>query len=546
MTELDIKNLFLNYFSSTKTDIFLYLFLGLSYPLGTIVSPHFYGKLIDEIVNKNIQTTTLKYILITWSVYITGIYSLTFLDNKVIPNFRSYLYKNIASFIFDAYKQNYTSLKIGEMISKLSKLPFLVLEVFYQLKNNYLPLSYMIIFTIIYFSSMDKILGLLIVLMVAVFSTVMYYSMKNCMNFCINAECSNDESNEDLQDILENILNVYTSDNIEGELDRLDTRDIKNKEYFKKCMSCASKYKTSFSILYLTFFMIIAKYVYELYKRNKINMSQVNSIFMVLLYLLSYLDSSLQYSQDTISYIGSIIDIQNYLDTINKDMYEDQYYVSKMNENLYTDSVSELQGHIEFKNITVCFGDKCVLENFSYTITPKTKLAIIGNVGKGKSTLLKLILKLYSPTSGSILIDGKNLPYNVIRKNVSYIQQSPTLFNRKLYENIVYGTGKTKEDVSNLMKIYNLNGVFGTHTLESDVGKGGNNLSGGQKQMVIVLRAILKGSKIILIDEPTSSLNKELKTIMMNLIFTVFRDSTVIMITHDQDVIPMFKTVLKL
>jgi ABC-type bacteriocin/lantibiotic exporter with double-glycine peptidase domain len=544
--ELQIKNLFLNFFSSAKTDIFLYLFLGLSYPLGTIVSPHFYGKLIDEIVNKNVKTSTLKYIVITWSIYITGIYFLTFLDNKVIPNFRSYLYKNIASFIFDAYKQNYTSLKIGEMISKLSKLPFLVLEVFYQLKNNYLPLAYMIIFTIIYFSTIDKILALSIVVMVIVFSAVMYCSMKNCMNFCINAESSSDDSNEDLQDILENILNVYTSDSIESELDRLDIKDINNKEYLKKCMSCASKYKTSFSLLYLTFFMIIAKYVYELYKRNKINMSQVNSIFMVLLYLLSYVDSSLQYSQDTISYIGSIIDIQNYLDGINKNTCDQQYYVSKMNENLYTASVSELQGHVEFKNITVCFGDKCIIENFSYIITPKSKVAIVGNVGRGKSTLLKLILKLHSPTSGTILIDGKNLPCNVIRQNVSYIQQSPTLFNRKLYENIVYGTGKTKEDVIRLMKTYNLNSVFGKHTLDSDVGKGGNNLSGGQKQMVIVLRAILKGSKIILIDEPTSSLNKALKTIMMNLIFTVFRDSTVIMITHDEDVIPMFKTVLKL
>jgi ABC-type branched-subunit amino acid transport system ATPase component len=546
MKSLNIRNLFINYFIERKTDMMMYLFLALAYPIGTIASPHFYGKLIDEIVKKNIKKDTLICMVITWVIFIIGVHSLSKLDNKVIPNFRSYLYNHIARYIFDAYKQNYTSLKIGEMISKLSKLPFLVLEVFYQLKNNYLPLTYMIMFTILYFGWMDKILGLLIVVMVLSFACAMYFSMKNCMSFCIHSESSNDESQDELQDILENMLNVYTSDNIGSELERLDIKDIDNKEYFKKCLGCASNYKTTFSVLYLSFFMIISKYVYELYKKDKISMSQVNSIFMVLLYLLSYLDNSLQYSQDTISYIGSILDIQNYLDSINVEITNNEVYIAKMNENLYTDPVNQIKGDIEFKNIKVCFRDKCILDDFSYVIPAKTKLAITGNIGKGKSTLLKLVLKLYSPISGSVLIDGKNLPYNVIRQNVSYIQQSPTLFNRKLYENIIYGTGKTKDDVIGMMDKYNLHGIFGSHTLDSDVGKGGGSLSGGQKQMVIVLRAILKGSKIILLDEPTSSLNKELKNKMMDLLFNVFKDSTVVMVTHDQDVIPMFPTILRL
>lgn len=546
MKGLNVGVLFMDYFKHRKGDVLLYLLLALAYPLGAIVAPHYYGKLIDEIVNKNVKKVTLLSIIVTWSLYIIGVYLLTRLDNKVIPDFRSYLYKHIARFVFDAYKQNYTSLKIGEIISKVSKLPFLILEVFYQLKNNYLPLVYMVVFAVLYFGSMDKKLGMLILFMVFIFSLVMYMSLKNCMNFCISSESSNDETNEELQDILENMLNVYTSDNIVNELDGIDIRDVNSKEHFKKCMNCASNYKTSFSVLHLVFFFSIAKYVYDLYKKNKLTLPQVNSIFIVLLYLLSYLDSALQYSQDTLSYIGSIIDIQNYLERVNREIQGDEFYIEKMNENLYREPVNGLRGDIEFKGITLCFKDKCVLENFSYVIPAKSKVVIIGSVGKGKSTLLKLILKLYSPVSGSILIDGKNLPYNVIRQNVSYIQQSPMLFNRKLYENIIYGTGKSKEDVIQIMNKYNLNDVFGSHTLDSDVGKGGNNLSGGQKQMVIVLRAILKMSPIILLDEPTTSLNKELKMKMMNLVFDVFKNSTVIMVTHDDEVIPMFSTVLKL
>ena len=96
------------------------------------------------------------------------------------------------------------------------------------------------------------------------------------------------------------------------------------------------------------------------------------------------------------------------------------------------------------------------------------------------------------------------------------------------------------------MKKYNLNGVFGKHDLEDDVGKGGGNLSGGQKQIVIILRSILRNSSIILLDEPTSSLDKDIKNIMMKLIFDVFRDKTVVIITHDQDILPLFKDVLNI
>jgi len=546
MKSLDVRDLFIDYFRHRKGDMFLYLLLALAYPLGTIVAPHYYGKLIDEIVHKSVKSSTIVFIIITFVVYIIGVYLMTKLDNKVIPDFRSYLYKHITRFVFDSYKQNYTSLKIGEIISKVSKLPFLILEVFYQLKNNYLPLVYMIIFAILYFGSMNKGLGLLIVLMVVVFSLVMYSSLHNCMGFCINAESSSDETNEQLQDILENLLNVYTSDSIDTELDGIDIKDVDSKRYFKECMNCSSNYKTVFSVLHLVFLLGVSKYVYNLYKKNKLTLAQVNSIFIVFLYLLSYLDTALQYSQDTLSYMGSIIDIQNYIDRINNEIKGDEFYVNKMNMGLYSEPVRSVEGEITFKDVTVCFRDKCILENFSYVIPPKAKVAITGNVGRGKSTLLKLVLKLNSPVSGSVLIDGKNLPYNIIRQNVSYIQQSPVLFNRKLYENIIYGTGKTREDVVEVMNKYDLDGVFGSHTLDSDVGKGGNNLSGGQKQMVIVLRAILKKSKIILLDEPTTSLNKDLKNKMMRLLFTVFSDSTVVMVTHDEDVIPMFNTVLRL
>jgi len=540
----------LDFFKDKKNYVFLYMILNISYPLGSVIVPHYYGKIIENIISNSPMKDNILKTAGTWIISIIGTFLLTQIDNVVIPEFRSYLYKKIAKFVFEKYKQNYTTLKIGELISKLSKLPFLILEVFYQIRNNYIPLLYMSVFSIVYFFNINKKLGTLICLILFCFLGLMYSSFAMCIPSCINSESCNDKSNEELQDILENILNVYTTDMIDNEIINIGVKDKDADFHFKKCLQCSSKYKTLFSITYLVSFCGIIFCMFDMFKKKEIGISEINSIFMVLLYLLSSIDNTLQYSQDTSTYIGSIIDIQNYIDNLNKDTHIAEVYINKMNENLHNNEITNIEGKIEFKNISVCFKkdgkDICILENFSYIIEPKTKLAITGSVGKGKSTLLKMILKLSYPTSGNILIDDKNLPYDVIRKYVSYIPQNPVLFNRTLYKNIVYGTDKTKEDVQYIMNKYDLNDVFGIHTLESDVGKGGSNLSGGQKQMVIILRAMLRNSSVILLDEPTSSLDGKLKMKMMDLIFKVFSDKTVITITHDPDIIPMFGKVLNL
>lgn len=543
--------------SSTAYDFFrnkipyvvLYLFLSFSYPLGSILVPHYYGKLIEKIVDKksgeNIKNTFITT-LGAWVLSVCGINGMTRIDTRIIPEFRSYLYEKIAEFVFETYKENYATVKSGELISKLSKLPYLILEMFYQVRTSYLPLIYMVIFSVIYFFSINVKLGALVFSFVFLAGLTAYWSWKTCVNCCVNSEDDSDKTNEDLQDILENILNVYTTNNIQKELEEFTKKNRESQKNFRKCLKCSAKFKFLFSAIYILAFCIIAIYIYKLYQTDHIKLAQINSAFIVLIYLLSQMDSTLQYFQETITYIGSIIDIQNYINNLNTmaETFNDKIAVHK--SDLYTDPVDHIQGKIEFKNIDVCFEDNCILKNFSAVIDSGTKVALTGRVGVGKSSLLKMILKLTYPTSGKVLVDDKNLPYDVVRNYVSYIPQSPMLFNRSLYQNIVYGTDKTRDDVLSLMQRYGLQNIFGNTGLDDNVGKGGSILSGGQKQMVILLRAVLRNTPIILLDEPTTALDSEARDSIINLIFDVFRDKTVIMITHDNTVISKFQQVLQL
>jgi ABC-type multidrug transport system fused ATPase/permease subunit len=547
--KLHIGTMTLDFFKERKSYIFAYLFLILAYPLGSIIVPHYYGKLMELMaVNKDMSKTFITTLAL-WATSVCGTFGLARIDSVLIPEFRSYLYHKIAKFVFEIHKEDYASIKIGELVSKLSKIPYLILEIFYQLRTCYLPLIYMVIFCLIYFFSINVKLGAIVFAVLCAFGGVAILSSLNCMPSCVHAEASGDLANENLQDILENILSVYSADNIDGELKAFHDRNSDLRKHMHKCLSCASKHKFAFSALYLTSFVVVSTFAYKLYQKGAITLAQISSALIVMVYLLSQVDTTMQYTQETIAYVGSIIDIQNYINGLNEKYEDTSSHINELNNSqvpLYTGPINNIDGQVDFQNIDLCFGSNCVLKNFSYRVEPRKKLAIIGKVGSGKSTLLKMVLKLSYPNNGQILIDGKNLPYNVIRKHVSYINQTPILFNRSLYENITYGTNKTKEDVNQLLQKYNLENIFGTHTLDGNVGKGGNSLSGGQRQIVILLRTVLRNSSIVLLDEPTTALDSDSKDLIMDLIFEAFADKTMVMITHDPEIVGRFDQVLDL
>lgn len=534
------------FFADKKGYIFLYLFLSFSYPLGNILVPHYYGKLIEEMVAKTDIKRTFLVTMGLWITSICGINGMTKIDNKIIPEFRSYLYTKIAEFVFNIYKENYSAVKGGELISKLSKLPYLILEIFYQIRTSYLPLIYMIIFSLFYFFSINSKLGSLVLGFIILSGIIAYWSWSSCVSCCTDSETDSDKTNEDLQDILENILNVYTSNNVEEEMREFVKKNKENQKHFKKCLKCSSKFKFLFSTINISAFCIIAMYMYRIFQEGQIKLSQINSAFIVMIYLLSQMDSTLQYFQETITYIGSIIDIQNYIDTMKKTSQAFEEKIVNYNSNLHTQPVDKINGRIEFRNIDICFEENCILKNFSYIIEPGDRIAVVGPVGRGKSSLLKMILKLVYPSGGQVLIDGMNLPYDVIRNFVSYIPQAPLLFNRTLYQNITYGLSDiSEENVITLMRKYGLDDIFGNVGLNDNVGKNGSVLSGGQKQLVILMRAILRNTPIILIDEGTTALDNRVRDKVVNLLFDQPKNKTIIMITHDEDILPHFQKILK-
>ncbi len=212
----------------------------------------------------------------------------------------------------------------------------------------------------------------------------------------------------------------------------------------------------------------------------------------------------------------------------------------------------KFQGKIEFKDVSFNYPGTEVpaLSNVSFVINPGEKVAIIGRIGSGKSTIAKLILKLYDPTSGKILIDDIDIsqidPAD-LRRFISYVPQDVHLFKGTIKDNIV--SSEQHPDVSDIIYAAQVSGVeefVQTHPMGYDmpIGERGAGLSGGQRQSVGIARALMQESSIMIMDEPSNSMDQTTEKNLMSKLQVELKDQTIVMITQKLALLDLVEKVI--
>ena len=274
---------------------------------------------------------------------------------------------------------------------------------------------------------------------------------------------------------------------------------------------------------------IIFMYIgYKMVKSNEIPAGIYVSILIIFLYMFNTIIRVFSGTKD-ISMRWGII-------TENLKIFSSLEYVKSgvdmdIVENMNTDA------YIVFDSVSFEYKNTEIIKSMSFKINKGEHILIVGHIGKGKSTLLKLLMRYRKCTSGNIYLEGKNIdsiPLEELRKKIGFIPQNPILMNRSLYDNITYGSPEvTREQVIELLNKTALNSVFDLTRLDENVGKHGSKLSGGQKQIVWILRVLLQNPDIILMDEPTSSIDDKTKFVLKNLLSLMMKNHTVIIVSHD-------------
>ena len=203
-------------------------------------------------------------------------------------------------------------------------------------------------------------------------------------------------------------------------------------------------------------------------------------------------------------------------------------------------TLNQINGEIKFDSVNFRYtpNSNLVLKDINFTIKPNTSVGIVGRSGSGKSTITKLIERLYIQTSGAIYIDSIDIrhlnPY-ILRQNIGVVLQDNYLFSGTIKENIsMSATGASMEDIIRVAKISGAHDFISelASGYDTQVGERGSSLSGGQKQRIAIARALLNNPKILVFDEATSALDYESESIITNNLKEIKKDKTFIIIAH--------------
>lgn len=247
------------------------------------------------------------------------------------------------------------------------------------------------------------------------------------------------------------------------------------------------------------------------------------------------------------SVLKELISMQASIDRVNSILEADiDVYDTKEIEAIYGDALEpptkelpQMKGEIEFKDVYFAYkDDDYILKDFSLKIKDGERLALVGETGGGKSTIINIASRFYEPTKGHVYIDGidyKEMPLKWVQMNLGYVLQTPYLFSGSIRDNILYGRDDaTEEDMLRAAEVVGLDELVKSFKdgYDTEVGEGGGKLSQGEKQLVSFARALIKDPAILILDEATSSVDTYQEKRIQDAIEKLLEGRTSITVAH--------------
>ena len=498
--------------------------------LMSMINPYLSGVIVDDVIMKN-KSGILIYIL-GIMIFITGIksvirytYQMVFehVSQNVIFEIRQQMYEKLQELDLDYYNRTRTGDIMARMTGDMDAIRHFIAWVMYNIFENVT----MFVFAI---GTMFVINSQFTIFMFLLTPLVAYCAYK------MTVKC-----NPIFYDIRERFskLNTVVQENISGnrvvkafakEKYEISKFEERNKEYMDSNMDLAKviqKYMPMLNALSNMFSVIMILVGGILIINEKLTMGEL-VIFNGLIWAIN----------NPVNMVGWLInDVQRFLAASKKMrmLLGEQTKVANPKNGI---KPSKIKGEIEFRNVNFEYGDEQVLKNVNFHVRPGQRVAIFGQTGSGKSTIINLIERFYDAQSGEVLIDGvdiKKYDLHALRRNISISMQDVFLFSNTIEDNIRYGIPDIDNSkISWAAEMSDADNFINklADSYETIVGERGVGLSGGQKQRITLARSIIKDPSILILDDTTSALDVETEAAIQKNIKSIYKGKTTFIIAH--------------
>lgn len=531
-----IKNIKNSYFfkcfrflEDCKKDFKIIIVLGIIISLISAVIPALSGNLLVKILDRGfisviyliISIVVLKSLLILLSFIFSKIYL------KIKKNMVFNIRKEISENVINLEVANFSTSTSGSFINKIKDDPNEIALTFNRIKD-FLIKSIGNIGMIIYIFYLNWYIGIVLLIFMIIIYEIKMTGIRKKINAKRKKLLEEEKYSTMLGEMITGIKDIKTLSLKANFMDKAvdKFKSVSDIEYIGDYEE--NKYiKISNYMEFIAKCVIILIGVFLIKKDMLIPSSLViiymynTKVFLTLDRLTGFMDTRLNFNLSC-SRIFSILNEEN---------YKKEKYGHK--------KVKKCNGNIEFKNVYFKYDKNYVLNNCNFKIDSNEVVAIIGKSGEGKTTILNLISKIYTPNKGEILIDDNNiniLSEEYIRNNIAVVSQNPYLFDMSIKDNFKLVKKNIRdEEIEDICRKVCLDKFITSlpNKYDTIIGEGGLNLSQGQRQRLGIARALIKNTKIILLDEITSALDNETEEDIIKLLNNIKKEHTIIMVTHD-------------
>ena len=502
---------------------------------------------------------------ILWKI--AGLYTLidviyminSYYDKVSYPKMEKFIRFKLVDVIFKNIEVNYDDENISNIILKLLQIPNIVVTCTQNFIYWIITFVITVVSILAYILYINVEIGGFMIILFSLFCITYYYVLMKVKNKSSEREKEEKVLMTHVDDVLSNSLSVIACKKVDDEKEYLENKHIIYDEKNEEQMWYSSKGVYLFSFIVTAILVVYVYVILRFYQAKKITSQDTIKLVIIILFFIRYLKTTINRTVQIVVFYGKLAESEeNIKNILNKTV------INGTKKNI------TITGDIEFRNVSFEYNSedpKIIhetnetneevpptnkekqksLDNVSFKIKTLDRVAIIGTNGSGKSTIIKLIMGYYNVSSGQVLHNGINvldINREYLRNKIAVINQKVVLFNRSIIDNICYGNNIPKEKVKHILKNLHIMRVFKNQPegLETLAGLHGSALSGGQKQIIYLLRCYLSNKPIIIMDEPTAAVDSTHKKYIMKMIDEMAKKSTLIVVTHDAEYAASFPT----